>query len=328
MPEGLSGQYKVVVKAEMETQTVNPYLLLWVDRFINFIRLEEGLSEHTARAYSFDLLRYTEFLENEGVQKFSDVSIQTLLNFVFYLNDLGYAPASLGRMISSLRSFHQFLVDEAETVQNPTENLDAPKLRRKIPVVLSVPQVMSILEQPDVATPLGLRDRAMIEFGYATGIRASELVRVTQKDLFFEERFVRIFGKGSKERVVPFGRIAQEFVQKYQNEVRSKLSRAGISGDVLFLSRNGRPLTRMAYFVILKKYAAMAGVKKNVSPHTLRHSFATHLLEGGADLRAVQEMLGHADISTTQIYTHLDRDYLKEVHRTFHPREKVSEDGA
>ncbi|NOY78034.1 MAG: site-specific tyrosine recombinase XerD [Calditrichaeota bacterium] len=307
----------------MESASVNPSLFEWVDRFLHFIRLEKGLSDHTTRAYSFDLMHYLEFLELEGISRFSDVSIQTVLKFVFYLNDLGYAPASLGQMISALRSFHQFLFEEGETEADPTENLDSPKLRRKIPVVLSPQEVSAILDQPDIGTPLGLRDRAMIEFAYATGVRVSELIQIKQKDIFYDVGFVRVFGKGSKERVIPFGKLAKKYVQMYQSDVRPRVYRPGISGDVLFLSRNGRPLTRMAFFVNLKKYASAAGIKKNVSPHTLRHSFATHLLEGGADLRAVQVLLGHADISTTQIYTHLDRDYLKEVHRTFHPRETM-----
>ncbi len=323
MSEGLPGFGETVVTMPMEPLFVSTTLFQWVDRFINFIRIEKGLSDHTARAYSFDLMHYLEFLESQKISDFSDVSIQTVLKFVFYLNDLGYAPASLAQMISALRSFHEFLVDEGKTESDPTENLDSPKLRRKIPVVLTPQEISAILDQPDIHTPLGLRDRAMIEFGYATGVRVSELIQIKQKDIFFDVDFVRVFGKGSKERVIPFGKISKKYVQMYQQTVRSKLYRVGISGDILFLSRNGRPLTRMAYFVILKKYAQMAGISKNVSPHTLRHSFATHLLEGGADLRAVQVLLGHADISTTQIYTHLDRDYLKEVHRTFHPRENM-----
>ncbi len=297
-------------------------LTLWLDRFLNYVALEKGLSANTVQAYARDLVHHLEFLEWRGIGSFDRVTLQTLLDFVYFLNDLGYAPASLGRNLSALRSFYRFLQDEGAIPADPSENLESPKLRRKIPVVLTIPEIEALLSQPDSASPLGLRDKAWLEFAYATGVRVSELVGIHQKNLFLEEGFVQIFGKGSKERLVPIGEAARRAVEAYQLSVRPKLYRPGISGDVLFLSRNGRPLTRMAVFVRLKKYARAAGIRKNVSPHVLRHSFATHLLEGGADLRAVQEMLGHADISTTQIYTHLDRDYLKEIHRTFHPREK------
>ncbi len=297
-------------------------LTIWVDRFLHYAALEKGLSPNTIQAYSRDLLLHLNFLELRNIQQFERVSLQTLLDFTYFLNDLGYAPASLGRNLSALRNFYQFLADEGVIAVDPAQNLESPKLRRKVPVVLTVPEIEVILAQPDVRTPLGLRDKAWLEFAYATGVRVSELVKVRRKNLFLDEGFVQIFGKGSKERLIPIGSAAQNAVEIYLQRVRPDLYRPGISGEVLFLSRNGRPLTRMAIFVGLKKYARLAGVTKNVSPHVLRHSFATHLLEGGADLRAVQEMLGHADISTTQIYTHLDRDYLKEVHRSFHPREQ------
>ena len=297
-------------------------LTIWVDRFLHYAALEKGLSPNTIQAYSRDLLLHLNFLELRNIQQFERVSLQTLLDFTYFLNDLGYAPASLGRNLSALRNFYQFLADEGAIAVDPAQNLESPKLRRKVPVVLTVPEIEAILAQPDVRTALGLRDKAWLEFAYATGVRVSELVQVRRKNLFLDEGFVQIFGKGSKERLIPIGSAAQNAVEIYLQRVRPDLYRPGISGEVLFLSRNGRPLTRMAIFVGLKKYARLAGVTKNVSPHVLRHSFATHLLEGGADLRAVQEMLGHADISTTQIYTHLDRDYLKEVHRSFHPREQ------
>ncbi len=309
--------------AVQANETADLKLALWLDRFLNYVSLEKGLSPNTVQAYARDLVHHLEFLELRGVDSFGEVTLRTLLDFVYFLNDLGYAPASLGRSLSALRSFYRFLVDEGAISTDPSENLESPKLRRKIPVVLTIPEIEALLNQPDTAEPLGIRDRAWLEFAYATGVRVSELVSLHQKNLFLEEGFVQVFGKGSKERLIPVGEAAREAVEMYRLRVRPRLYRPGVSGDILFLSRNGRPLTRMAIFVLLKKYARAAGLRKNVSPHVLRHSFATHLLEGGADLRAVQEMLGHADISTTQIYTHLDRDYLKEIHRTFHPREQV-----
>jgi integrase/recombinase XerD len=190
---------------------------------------------------------------------------------------------------------------------------------RKLPEVLTQDEVFNLLEQPDISEPLGIRDRALLETMYATGIRVSELINLKQGNILFDIEVVRIFGKGSKERIVPIGKIALKWIKKYQLEVRPRLSR-GNSRDILFLNRFGRKLTRMSIWNIVRKYADMAGIKKEVHPHTLRHSFATHLLEGGADLRAVQEMLGHSNIATTQIYTHIDREFLKEVHRLYHPR--------
>jgi len=305
-----------------EKETEQSELFSLLDQFLNYIRLERGLSENTIQAYQLDLSRYLEYLKMQKIAHFGQVSQGVVFQFVYMLSDLGLASASINRNISSLRSFHQFLVNEGILAFDPTENLESPKISRKLPKVLSQQEIGKLIEQPDISQPLGLRDRAMLEFAYATGVRVSELIQVKQADLFFEMGFVRIIGKGNKERLVPVGRQAVRFTQKYQAEVRPKLFRRRYSGDLLFLSRTGRLLTRMAFWKILCKYVERAGVNCHVSPHTIRHSFATHLLEGGADLRAVQEMLGHADISTTQIYTHLDREYLKEVHRTFHPRER------
>jgi len=216
-----------------------------------------------------------------------------------------------------------FLIDENEIEINPTDLLEAPKIIRKIPHVLSQDEIEQIINQPDCSDTLGLRDRTMLEFAYATGARVSEILKITIKNINFDLGFVQIFhGKGNKERLVPLGSYAKKYLEKYLQECRPKIKRPKVSGEILFLSRNGRPLTRMAYWNILKRYVNQAEINKHVSPHTLRHSFATHLLDGGADLRAVQEMLGHADISTTSIYLHLDRMYLQEIHRSFHPRER------
>lgn len=239
------------------------------------------------------------------------------------LHDLGLAPTSIHRNISSLKGLFRFFIDENEIEINPTDLLEAPKITRKIPHVLSQDEIELILNQPNDSDILGLRDRTMLEFAFATGARVSEILKIEIKNINFDLGFVQIFhGKGNKERLVPLGSFAKKYLMKYLEDGRPKIKNRKYSGEVLFLSRNGKPLTRMAYWNILKRHVNRAEIKKHVSPHTLRHSFATHLLDGGADLRAVQEMLGHADISTTSIYLHLDRMYLQEIHRSFHPRER------
>jgi integrase/recombinase XerD len=216
--------------------------------------------------------------------------------------------------------FHKFLTREGTTKNDPTQNIDTPKHSKTLPEVLNQNEVDAILRQPDTSEHLGKRDRAILETMYATGMRVTELITLRQSNVYNQDEIVRIFGKGSKERLVPIGKSALEWINRYIQEVRGTLSKKGKGLDVLFLNARGRPMSRMAVWNMVKTYTAKAGIKKEVHPHTFRHSFATHLLEGGADLRAVQEMLGHSDISTTQVYTHIDREYLKEVHRTFHPR--------
>lgn len=291
--------------------------------FLNHIRIEKGLAENTILSYKIDLERYLEFLRDHGVKDVTDIDQIKVIDYLVTLREIGLAPASISRNLSAIRSFHRFLLREGTVDFDPTENIEPPKLKRNLPTVLDQMEIEKLLDQPDPDTPLGLRDKAMLEFLYATGLRVSELISIRQSDLFFSSGFIRVIGKGSKERVVPVGKKAIEYVERYQREVRPRLNKRGKSGDVLFLNARGRPLSRMGFWKILEGYVREAGLKRRVSPHVIRHSFATHLLEGGADLRAVQEMLGHADISTTQIYTHLDREYLKEVHRTFHPREKM-----
>ena len=291
--------------------------------FLNHIRIEKGLAENTILSYKIDLERYLEFLRDHGVEDVTEIDQIKVIDYLVTLREIGLAPASISRNLSAIRGFHRFLLREGVVDFDPTENIEPPKLKRSLPVVLDQMEMEKLLDQPDPSTPLGLRDKAMLEFLYATGLRVSELISIRQSDLFFSSGFIRVIGKGSRERVVPVGRKAIEYVERYQREVRPRLSKRGKSGDVLFLNARGKPLSRMGFWKILEGYVREAGLKKRVSPHVIRHSFATHLLEGGADLRAVQEMLGHADISTTQIYTHLDREYLKEVHRTFHPRERM-----
>jgi integrase/recombinase XerD len=232
---------------------------------------------------------------------------------------MGLAPASIRRNVAALRSYFRFLVAEGHVVRDPTERLETPKRWRTLPQVLTVTEVDRLLATPSLDEPMAFRDRAMLELAYGAGLRVSEWIGIGVKDVLFEDQLVRVFGKGSKERLVPMGRKALAAIAIYLRELRPRLER-GEGRGALFLSARGAPLSRMGAWKILRKYVDKAGIAKRVTPHTLRHSFATHLLEGGADLRAVQEMLGHADISTTQIYTHVDREYLRTVHKQYHPR--------
>lgn len=288
--------------------------------YLDFLRLEKSLSKHSIASYSFDIAKYRAFLGERGITNGARVTDEHVQAFVSSLHARGLSPRSIARALSAVRGFHRFLVGEDQADDDPTQIVDSPKRTRPLPEVLSIYEVDAILQQPDVSARLGIRDRAILETLYATGIRVSELVNLRQSEVLFDEGLVRVFGKGSKERLVPIGRSAQRWIRKYQKNTRIHLKKAGKSQDFLFLNVRGTKLTRMSIWKIIVQYARSAGITKAVHPHTFRHSFATHLLEGGADLRAVQEMLGHADISTTQIYTHIDREYLKEVHRTFHPR--------
>ncbi len=288
--------------------------------YFDFLRLEKGVTTHTLHSYQFDLRKYRSFLLDQKVTSTSDITEDHVSGFLKTLAESRLSPRSVARILSAVRGFHRFLVGEGIQDIDPTENIDTPKRSKTLPGVLTIAEIDSILKQPDTRQPLGLRDRAILEVLYATGVRVSELTGLKQTDLLFDSDLILVFGKGSKERLVPIGASAKKWVTKYQREVRLHLARAGKSQDVLFLNFRGGKLSRAAIRDMVVKYARSAGIKKEIHPHTFRHSFATHLLEGGADLRAVQEMLGHADISTTQIYTHIDREYLKEVHRTFHPR--------
>ena len=296
--------------------STNPEIL---DRFLGHLTVERGLAGNSIDAYSRDLRRYLEFMEAQGIGDPSGILRSHIAQFLSQLAGYGLSPVSLAQNISAVRGFHRFLVGEGLTKADPTENLDSPKLAKKLPDVLDTAEIDALLAQPDTSSLLGLRDRAMLEVIYACGLRISELLSLKQSDLAFEQGYIRCFGKGSKERVVPIGKAARHWTEKYLDGSRRELAQKYPS-DVLFLNNRGRPMSRMGFWKLLKAYAQKAGIKKRVHPHILRHSFATHLLEGGADLRSVQEMLGHADISTTQIYTHVDREYLKEVHRQFHPR--------
>ena len=293
-------------------------------RYLHVLSLERNASANTIASYRLDLQRYVSFLAAQGITSPEEVSEVHTAAFLRSLHDRGLSPRSITRTFSAVRGFHKFLVGDGASRTNPTETLEAPKLSRPLPDVLTREEVDAILRQPAPAPrdvrSLWIRDRALLEVLYATGMRVSEVIALRQADLLEDEEVVRVFGKGRKERMVPIGKSALRWLARYRSECRVLLQKRGRSGDAVFLNARGGPMTRMAVWKIVQFYSRQAGLEKEVHPHTFRHSFATHLLEGGADLRAVQEMLGHSDISTTQIYTHIDREYLKEVHRTFHPR--------
>jgi integrase/recombinase XerD len=283
------------------------------------LAVEQGASPHTLAAYRRDLLRCTAFLRALGVTSADAVTPSQLREHVYALKDAGLAGSSIRRAISALRTWFRILLAEGVVTHDPTERLVPPRTGRTLPAVLSVEDIGRLLAAPTHDDPLLFRDRAMLELGYGAGLRVSEWITLDVRDLLLAEGLVRVLGKGGKERLVPIGRSAIGAVAVYLRELRPTLDRGHGAGR-LFLNARGHPLSRVGAWKILRKHVETAGITGDVSPHTLRHSFATHLLEGGADLRAVQEMLGHADIATTQIYTHLDRDYLRSVHRQFHPR--------
>jgi integrase/recombinase XerD len=295
-----------------------------LETFQDFLSLEQGASPRTNEAYGRDLARFAIYARTKGAPDIQSVSATMLRNYMYHLKDLGLAPASIRRNVSSIRTYFKFLLNEGLVVRDPSERLEVPKRWRTLPDVLTVDEVTRLIKTPSLDEPFVFRDRAMLELAYSAGLRVSEWITVGVKDVLFNDGLVRVFGKGSKERLVPIGREAIAAIAIYERELRPKLERGGGQG-VLFLNARGEPLSRMGAWKILRKYVKLAGIEKHVTPHTLRHSFATHLLEGGADLRAVQEMLGHADISTTQIYTHVDREYLRSVHQQFHPRDRLGD---
>ncbi|CAN5869138.1 site-specific tyrosine recombinase XerD [soil metagenome] len=288
-------------------------------RFTDYIALEQGLSPRTIEAYQRDLVRFAEYAELKGVAAPAGITATVMREYVYHLKDLGLSPASIRRNISALRTYFRFLVGGGFVGKDPSERLAPPQRWRSLPEVLTIDEVQRLLASPTLDDTLVFRDRALLELAYGAGLRVSEWITLGVRDLMLDEGLVRVFGKGSKERLVPIGRSAIAAAAVYLRELRPKLEH-GEGKGVLFLNARGRPLTRMGAWKILRGHVDRAAITKHVSPHTLRHSFATHLLEGGADLRAVQEMLGHSDIATTQIYTHVDREYLRQVHRSYHPR--------
>jgi integrase/recombinase XerD len=290
-----------------------------VGRFRDYLALEAGNSGHTVAGYLRDITRLAEYATGHGAQTPQQLSAAQLREFIYFLKDLGLAHTTIRRQISAIRTYFKFLVGEGLAARDPSERIESPKRWRTLPAVLTVAEVRKLLDAPNTNALLPQRDVALLEFAYATGVRVSELVSLRLQDISFGERVVRVFGKGGKERIVPFGKTALGRIASYVHEVRPRLDR-GKGRGVLFLNARGTPLSRVGAWGNIKVNARRAGLSKRVTPHTLRHTFATHLLEGGADLRAVQEMLGHADLATTQLYTHIDRDYLRTVHKSYHPR--------
>lgn len=287
--------------------------------FRDYLSLEAGHSNNTILAYQRDLERLADYATSKGVRDAAGITPTMLRDFVFLLKDLGLSGATIRRSISAIRTWFRFLVAEGLVEHDPSDRLETPKRWRTLPDVLSEAEVVRILEEPRVEEPLAWRDRVLLELAYGAGLRVSELCDLAVGDLLLQDGLVRAFGKGRKERLVPIGRAVVSAVSVYLHTIRPTLDRGASQGRLL-LNARGEPLSRVGAWGIVKRRSREAGITKRVTPHTLRHSFATHLLEGGADLRAVQEMLGHADLSTTQIYTHVDRDYLRSMHQRFHPR--------
>lgn len=293
---------------------------IFLNEFLAVLKLEKNLSVNTIDSYRNDITNLFQFLQNYSIDDPQQIKYTHLADFFKFLKDAGLASSSASRYHSSLKGFFSYLYQNKYITENPVEKIPSPKLSKKLPPVLSINEVDAILSQPDVKNKLGLRDKALLELFYACGIRVSELINLKISGLYFREEIIRVIGKGSKERLIPIGSSAIKWVTEYLEQSRPLLEKKGRSENHLFLNRRGTKLSRMGVWKIVDRYVREAKIDKEVHPHTFRHSFATHLLEGGADLRAVQEMLGHADISTTQIYTHIDRDYIKQVHRDFHPR--------
>ncbi len=293
-------------------------------QYKSYLSFEQNLSPNSIDAYTRDVQRFLQYLKTIGVSSPLKVRPRHVQRLIQLLSEMGLSANSVARNLSSIRGFYHFLLAENYIDFDPTETVDRPKLARRLPSVLTYDEIQLILKQPDTRKPLGLRDRAMLEILYACGLRISELLALQIRDVFWEQQFVRVFGKGRKERLVPVSQTALNWLERYLERARPVLDRFQRSQGVLFLNSRGAPLSRMGFWKILHGYVEKSGIKKEIHPHTFRHSFATHLLENGADLRAVQEMLGHADISTTQIYTHLDRSFLMQEYQTFHPRSTVN----
>jgi integrase/recombinase XerD len=296
-------------------------LSLQVDAFLDMLTVERGLARNSIEAYSRDLNRLVGFLKARGVKDWRESRAVHLRSYLSWLRGRGLSDRSIARNAVAVRQFYRFLEKERLLEENPVPGFLLRAAARKLPHILGPDEVRKLLVQPDPAGPLGLRDQAMLELLYATGVRVSELISLQTHQVSLDGNYLTVRGKGSKVRMVPFGKPARECLVRYLREARPKLLRGRASAS-LFLTRSGKGLTRQGFWKLLRQLTLAAGIEKRVSPHTLRHSFATHLLEGGADLRSVQSMLGHADISTTQIYTHLTRSHLKDVHRKFHPRER------
>lgn len=292
-----------------------------IRQFANYLKLERSLSDNSIQAYVRDVVKLKQFVDISNMELSPpQVTTEIIQDFLMHLGELGLSAFSQSRMLSGIKSFYVFLEYEEIIIENPAELLESPKLGRKLPDVLNIIEIENIFESIDLSKPEGGRNRAMLEVLYSSGLRVSELINLKMNQIYFDIGFLRILGKGNKERLVPIGKSAIKYIKIYIDEIRCHQKIDPDFQNFVFLNRRGKSLTRVMVFIIIKDLVRIAGIEKTVSPHTFRHSFATHLVEGGADLRAVQEMLGHESITTTEIYTHLDRSYLKQIIEEFHPR--------
>ena len=296
---------------------------IYIKGYKSFLQLEKSLSQNSVEAYLNDLNKLIQFLEmkapNVGPK---DLNLNHLKNFVQWVNDIGLSARSQARIISGIKGFYKYLLIENIITKDPTAMLESPRIGRKLPDTLSVEEIDSIISNIDMSKPEGLRNKAILETLYSCGLRVSELIDLKISNLYFESGFVKVTGKGNKERLVPVGSVAIKFIRQYIDHIRNHMETKKDCSDIIFLNRRGGKLSRVMVYLIIKDLAEKTGIRKKISPHTFRHSFATHLVEGGADIRAVQEMLGHESITTTEIYTHLDREYLRETILSYHPRVK------
>ncbi|MBU4560795.1 site-specific tyrosine recombinase XerD [bacterium] len=290
-----------------------------IEKFLSYLSVERGLAQNTLLSYGSDLRKYIAFLRKSHILTLGKTTKHEVMTYLLELKDKGLSPTTVARSLVSLKVFYRFLAQEGYLASDPTMNLESPKVWSKLPETLSLGEIEVLLEKPDLEDPLGLRDRAALELLYATGARVSELINLKIADANLEVGYLRCLGKGKKERIIPLGSHAQEALKNYLDKGRKRLVGEKDAKE-LFVNRFGNLLSRQGFWKMLKKYAKRVDFEKRITPHILRHSFATHLLERGADLRSIQEMLGHSDISTTQIYTHVDRERLKEIHRKYHPR--------
>jgi len=290
-----------------------------LDRFLNYLIVEKGLSKNTIEAYSHGLNRFLNYLRRKGMEEVREISKLDIREFLLFLKKKGLSSKTLARNLVSIRVFLRFLTEESILSANPAEEIESPKTAKTLPEILSLEEVETLLEQPDTQIPQGMRDRAMLEMLYATGMRVSELTQLQVNHVHLEAGYVLIYGKGSKERIVPIGNEAMKWARRYMGETRERLLKKRES-PFLFVNRSGKPMSRQNFWKSIKAYGRRAGIRKRIAPHLIRHSFASHLLERGADLRSVQLMLGHVDISTTQIYTHVTGERLKKIHQRYHPR--------
>jgi len=288
--------------------------------YLHHLALEKGLSDNTRFSYENDMKRYIRFLTEKKIKQADLITPLILQEYIGQLFDIGLASSSMARNFSAIRGFHQYLIANNLGQSDPSELLETPRLKRKLPQVLSVQEVIEIIKQPDTENILGIRDRAMLEVLYGCGLRISELLTLKINHLYLDDEIIRILGKGSKERFTPIGKEAIHWLRYYLSRSRPQIAKGTTSKNIVFLNRQGKPMTRMGFWKILRKYVVSARVPLEVHPHTFRHCFATHLIDNGADLRSVQELLGHADISTTQIYTHVSHQQLAKIYKKYHPR--------